>query len=94
MIILTISFMPKISRVFIFLVVMALGLEVISLADAHHRDWGKHFIQILRDKDRALIGSQYPAGTAEVEVSFPDVAFAPYPVNVRQSDSIYVIPNE
>lgn len=90
MIILTISFLSKISRVLIILVIMALGLEVVSLTNAHRHDWGKPFSEVLRDQDKKLLELQHPAG-AEVELNFPDAAFASFPVTVRRSDSVYVI---
>ncbi len=91
MIILTVSFLPRISRVLIVLVIMALSLEVISLIDAHRSDWGKPFSRVIRDKDMKMLELKPPAGVVEVGVDFPDVAFAPYSVNVSHSDSIYVI---
>jgi hypothetical protein len=91
MIILTISFLPKISRVLIVLIIMTLGVETISLVNANRHDWGKPFIKILRDKDKRLLELKPPAGRSEIELDFADVAFAAVPVNVRQ-ESFYVIP--
>jgi hypothetical protein len=92
MIIVSISFLPKVSRVLIVLIIIVLGLEVISLANAHRHDWGKPFSEVLRDKDKKLLEYQPPAGV-EVELNFPDVAFASFPVTVHRSDSVYVIHN-
>ena len=91
MIILTISFLPKISKVLIVLIILALGLEVVSLVDANRHDWGKPFSQLLRDQDRKILELQPSVGALDVKLDFPDVAFAPYPVTVIKSDSVFVI---
>ncbi len=93
MIILAVSYLPKISRVLIVLIMMALGLEVVSLANAHRHDWNKPFFQLLRDQDKKLLELKPPTGAVEVELNFPDVAFASLPVTVRRSGSVYVIPH-
>lgn len=92
MIILTLSHMPKVSRVLTVLIILALGLETVSLMNAHRSDWGKPLIRVLRDKDKKLIDLKPPAGADELQLDFPDLAFAASPVRVSGSDSVYVIP--
>ena len=73
------------------LVLMALGLETISLMNAHRADWGKSALEVIRNKDKQLLALVNQPDDAVVELSFPDVAFAPVGIDVRHSDSIYVI---
>ncbi|MDE2028273.1 MAG: hypothetical protein KGK03_08410 [Candidatus Omnitrophica bacterium] len=91
MIILTISFLPKLSKVLLVLIVTAMGLEVVSLINAHRRDWGKPFMAVLRNKDRGLVELK-PSTGAEVKLDFPDAAFAAFPVRVHRNNSVYVMP--
>jgi len=92
MIILTISYLPKISWVLTVLVIVSLGLEVISLVDAHRHDWGKPLIKVIREKDRKLLELKPFQGKTELELNFEDVAFSQFPVTVHQDNSVYVLP--
>jgi len=93
MIILSISFLPRISRILIVLVIMILALEAVSLINAHRHDWGKSYFSVLRDKDKKLLETKSPLENSELELNFPDAAFSPFPVTVRHSDSVYVLPH-
>ena len=93
MIILTISYLPKLSKVFMVLIVMALGVEVISLVNANRHDWGKSYAQVLRVQDQKLLEIKPSAPGIEVELNEPDIAYASFPVTVHQDNSAYVIPH-
>lgn len=92
MISVVVSFLPKISRVLVALIVLTLSVEALSLINAHRPDWHKTPYQVLRRQDKQLLSQEFQAGAANIVLDFPDVAFAPFPVTVRRSDSPYVLP--
>jgi hypothetical protein len=94
LVILSISSFPRISRVLVLLIVMALGVEVISLANAHRHDWRKPFVEVLREKDKKLLGLKPLVGANVIDLDFPDAAFSPFPVSVSHSDLAFVIPTQ
>lgn len=93
-IVLAIIDMKQLSRIFIALVVAAMMLEIISLLNAHRPDWGKSAYSVLRDKDKALLDMAKAGGVNAPRVlDYPDVAFASFPVVVRNNqDNIFVFP--
>jgi hypothetical protein len=91
LIIVAISYLPKISQIFMILIVLVLGLEVVSLVNAHHHDWHKPAVRVLRDKDKQLLQAK-PSAEGVLELNFPDAAFASWPVKVTHTDSVYIIP--
>ncbi|MBI4308803.1 MAG: hypothetical protein HY591_00575, partial [Candidatus Omnitrophica bacterium] len=93
MTVLAIAFMPRLSKIFLCLVVISLGLETISLVRAHRDDWGKSSMEVIRDKDKQLLALAQQGEKVPVELDFPDVAFAPFIVDVRTSGSVYVMPH-
>ena len=90
MVVIAVASMPKLNRVFMMAVMMTLGLEVISLVNAHRADWGKPYFDVLRGKDKKLVLLN-PESAGTLDVDFPDVAFASLPVNVNNDNSVYVI---
>jgi len=91
MIILTISSLPRLSRVLVILVVLLLGVETISLINAHRHDWGKPYLLLLRDQDKEILKLKPTGLKSEVIFNFPDVAYARFPVVVNQNNSFYVL---
>ncbi len=94
MIIVAIINMKVLSRIFIALVIAAMVLEIVSLTNAHRPDWGRSAYSVLRDKDKVLLQMRQDQPLGEPMVlDYPDVAFAAFPVIVRNNkDSIFVFP--
>lgn len=92
MVMLAISYLPRLTKTLIALIVITLSLELISLANAHRSDWGKPYTAVIRAKDIKLANTAPDTGSTVIQWDSPDVAFSPWLVDVRPSDSVFVIP--
>ncbi len=91
MIVTAIAYMPTIGRIFLSLVVVTLGLEVVSLTNAHRHDWGKPAAQMIRAKDQELLALAKENPKEPVFLDYPDVAFASFAVNAYDpTNSVFV----
>lgn len=81
------------SAFLIFCMLIALSLVMISVFRAHYRDFGHSPREVLREKDKQLIEmsrtSQRQRGV--VQLNFHDVAYADFPVDVINNNSVFVI---
>jgi hypothetical protein len=86
------------SRLFITCLLIALGLNNLSLVRAHKTDFLKPAYQVLRVKDKELVvkSNEYVKAnrTDLVEVSFPDVAYARFPVVVNKTSGPWILVEE
>jgi hypothetical protein len=82
----------KPSRVLLSCLVLALTFTAISVFRAHQPDFGKSAYQVLRDKDKELLVMANDAPPRQpVALDFNDAAFAPFAIDVRGADNIFVI---
>jgi len=93
--IVTISRLEKISRVLFLCLLISLGLEAISLWDAHRGDVGKWGINDLRGQDKPLVelNQRYLQHPSSDYVDWPshDVAYAQFPVVVHKESLPHTI---
>lgn len=80
------------SKVFFLCVILALSSTFISVFRAHKSDFGKTSLEVLREKDKALLKMSQTVNRGEsVSLEFFDVAFADFPVDVINTSSVFVI---
>ncbi len=79
------------SKIFMSGIILALGLEVLSVYGAHHRDLGRLPYDVLRERDRTLLKMAQEHPSSPVQLNFPDAAFADFPVDVRDVKSVFVL---
>ncbi len=85
----------KPSRIFLGCILLALSMTAASVVRAHRPDFGRSAYGVLRAEDRALLERARTVRAGEiVEVAAPDVAFAPFLVDVRSASNTFVIGRE
>lgn len=79
------------SRIMLSAMLIAMLLVVLSVYRANRHDWGRWGEVVLREKDKELValGKDIPSAHA-VSLPFYDIAYATFPVEVTNSDSIFV----
>lgn len=80
------------SRVLLAMLIIALLSTLRSVYGAHHQDFGKSAFEVLRPKDKELIEMTKEIKDDQVvNLDYPDVAYAGFPVVVRGSESVFVL---
>lgn len=82
-----------VSKILLLMINFSLLIVLISLVRAHRPDFVKSRYDVLRPKDKQLIEMANTVKDYPVILDYPDVAYAPFPVEVRNSDSIFVLKN-
>ncbi|OGX38670.1 MAG: hypothetical protein A3D87_03295 [Omnitrophica WOR_2 bacterium RIFCSPHIGHO2_02_FULL_50_17] len=80
------------SKIFITCVLISVALVGLSVFRAHKRDFGLSAMEVLREKDRELLALSQTARKGEtIKLQFFDAAFADFPIDVVNSESIFVL---
>jgi len=80
------------SRVLLAMLIIALLSTLRSVYGAHHQDFGKSAVEVLRPKDKELIEMTKEKKVDQiVDLDYPDVAYAGFPVEVKGSESVFVL---
>jgi len=80
------------SKAFAIGVILCLVLVSLSVFRAHKSDFGKSAWDVLRKKDKELLNlSKTVKGDQVVQLSYFDIAFADFPVEVIQNNSVFVL---
>ncbi len=80
-----------VSKILILMINFSLLIVLISLIRAHKSDFGKSRYEVLRDKDKQLLEMANTVQKYPVILDYPDVAYASFPVEVKNSDSIFAL---
>jgi hypothetical protein len=91
----TLTNMPKVSRVFLACLIVAVGLNISSVLRAHRRDLGLSREEVLRESDKELLNmtrAYLQHGRKDVvSVADPEIAYAGFPVLVAPQRLPYVL---
>ncbi len=87
----TIVSFKNISKVLAVLMSLAVLIVAVSVLQAQKGDWGKWGYSVLRPQDQALVTLGKQSKQVPVTVDFFDAAFADFPIEVKNIDSIFVL---
>ncbi len=81
----------KPSKVLLGCLLLSLALETVSVYRAHRDDFFKPISEVLRAKDRELLMLSHSQYGKVLVVDYPDAAFASVPIDVRGTNSVFVL---